>query len=188
LYAPGFEVEGVNWERDFSEYTLRIKNNHKKVQILDLRAEMRLLAGFVKASTVSLQGVEDVHYSRTGFTGAGRINEQGQMYESIKSYGTNQLITAAKMFANGEFTTKFILKRVTPTSRSNTFNVIILKFLYIDFWGETVGEWIAYRVNIERKGALNILSVDSRNPIPGKNVSPQYSMFFDKPVTVGKEP
>jgi hypothetical protein len=52
LYAPGFEVEGVNWERDFSEYTLRIKNNHKKVQILDLRAEMRLLAGFVKAGSV----------------------------------------------------------------------------------------------------------------------------------------
>jgi len=31
---------------------LRIKNNHKKVQILDLRAEMRLLAGFVKAGSV----------------------------------------------------------------------------------------------------------------------------------------
>ena len=188
LYKPGFEVDGIKWEKDFSEYTLRIKNGDKKADILDLRAEVRLLAGFVKSSTVSLQGVEDVQYSPSGLREpAGKINEQGQMYEAIKSYSTNQMITAGKMFPDGGFTSKFILKRVTPDSQSPPFSFVKLKFLYVDFWGEPVVRWIAYRVHIKTERGMNIISVDSANPIPGKDVSSGFSVFFDEPLSGGQQ-
>jgi len=118
-FAAGIEVDGLTWEKDFSQYFLRIRN--KKVEIQDLRIDMDFLAGVVKKEISLQEGIDDINFSADSFFNTG-IGKKGQIDRTFPAYFNNLKISCPKIYPEGYFVIKLVLKD-TGTIEHGLFEV-----------------------------------------------------------------
>src|SRR4030042_1116948 len=116
-YAPGVEIYGVKWERDFEEYQMYFRNKSKTVDIHDLRVDADLLGGIVKYQVLSQQGCENLVVIPYDTEGGGIGIKNGPIVKTVKSYSNNLKINAGKMFPEGHFELRLIMKIIPSIPR-----------------------------------------------------------------------
>lgn len=170
-YATGIQVDGLTWENDFSQYFLKIRN--KKAEIQDLRIDIDFLGGVVKKEIRLQEGLDDIKFSADGFFNTG-IGKNGQINRTFPSYSNNLKISCPKVYQDGYFEIKLILKDVGITENG----LFEASYRYFDENNEQK-KW-ANRYKILRRKNRKMY-IDSENPFKDA-VKRSLHMIPEKPL------
>ncbi len=184
-YQKGVIVNGVEWQPDYKQYSLFFENESKIASISDLRIDLDMIGGIVKKEINIQQGCESISLSPTDNEDIG-IGNKNTITRTIKTYTNNVKINAGKIYPEGYFEIKFIVKAVLSRP-SNTS--IPPGHLFVDYRYETeTGKFSkiskAYPIdykNVEK----GILFVDESKPLKGP-IKRSFQMIPEKPITFKK--
>jgi len=185
-YAPGVEIYGVKWEKDFEEYQIYFRNKSKLSDIYDLRVDMDLLGGIVKHKTLLQQGCENLTIIPYNTEGGGIGVKNGPIVKTVKSYSNNLKINASKMFSEGHFQLRLVMKVISPAlleeERSGFFSVT---YRYEGGNEEMEKKSFACKILPKEIGSKHLI-IDKENPISGKHTR-SIGITFDKPLNFKKD-
>ena len=175
-FAAGIEVDGLTWEKDFSQYLLKIRN--KKVEIQDLRIDIDFLAGVVKKGIRLQEGTGDIKFSADSFFNTG-IGKNGQIDRTFPAYSNNLKISCPKIYPEGYFEIKLVLKD-TDITENGLFEA---SYRYFDENNE-LKKWAnRYKILRHENSAMYI---DSENPFKDA-VERSFQMIPAKPLVFKKD-
>lgn len=174
-YKPGIDVNGLLWEKEFSQYFLKITN--EKAEIEDLRIDMDFIGGIVSYNILAQKGNEPINIHESGFFNTG-IGKNGQINKTFDSYTNNIKISCSKLFSTGSFELKFIIKDVY-LDNSGLFEV---SYKYLDEDGDQKTWENRFKILKYENGAMYI---DSENPFKDA-VTRTIHMIPKKPLVFKK--
>jgi hypothetical protein len=130
-YIPGFQVDGIRWDPEFSEHNLEIHNRSKITEIHDLRAELRMPGGIVQHRILSQEGVDGITFSPVGIGEFNKVNREGLIFEPITTYPSAVRINIIKILAEGHLKLKLILT-LRPSWPTSGFFLLRYHYSEID--------------------------------------------------------
>jgi tetratricopeptide (TPR) repeat protein len=160
-YVEGLQVDGIVWQKDFREYTLRVRNKSKQADTYDVRIDMDMLGAIVNYKVLSQQGCEEIFFSRN-LPDRFDIAKKGVIVETNKLYSDNLQINTAKMYPEGSYVVKLVAKTL-PVEKD--FGIFIIKYRYLNTEGKKIKQSFVYKILAKNNKSLYI---DTANPIPGK--------------------
>lgn len=176
-YANGLEVDGITWENDFQQYFLKVKNKSKKFEIHDLRLDVDFLGGVINKEIRLQQGCDNINFSADSFFNTG-IGKKGQINKTFPFYSNNLKISCPKIYQDGYFEIKLILKDLT-TIEDGLFEV---SYRYFDENNDQKKWANRYKILRYQNGAMYI---DSENPFKDA-VKRSIQMIPAKPLVFKK--
>lgn len=185
-YSPGVEIYGVKWEKDFEEYQIYFRNKSKTTDIHDLRADIDLLGGIVKYQILSQQGCENLIIIPYDTEGGGIGVKNGPIVKTVKSYSNNLKINASKIFPEGNFQLRLIMKIISPIPKDKEISGFFgITYRYQTSDEEMKKKSFACKIFPKEAGS-KYLVIDKENPISGRHTR-SIGITFDKPLNFKKD-
>ncbi len=153
-YKPGIEVDGVKRQDDFEEYLLKIENKSKKIAIQDVRVDMDIVGGIVSQSIFIQQGCENITYSSTPFLSSG-IGSKKMIINTFKTYSNNLKINTSKIFPEGYFEFKIIIKTLPMIDKDNS-GYFKIEYSYSDQDNDIERKTFPHKILLKNKKSMYI--------------------------------
>jgi len=180
-YAEGYDFDGIKWEKDFEEYRLNFGNKSKNIDIHDLRVTVDMLGGIVQYKILTQEGCQNLNVLPSDMIGGG-IGNRDKIIVPVKTYSNNLKINAVRVFREGYFEVRLIVK--TFPLRDDSEGVFEIKYRYADVDDIMIKESSAYKILVKDKNTKT-LYIDIKNPLKG-NYLRSAAMIFDKPLVFKK--
>jgi len=185
-YAPGVEIYGIKWEKDFEEYQIYFRNRNKTTNIHDLRTDIDLLGGIVKYQVLSQQGCENLIIVPYDTEGGGIGIKNGPIVKTVKSYSNNLKINASKIFPEGNFQLRLIMKILPPIPKDKeTSGFFGITYRYQTSGEEMEKKSFACKI-LPKEAGSKYWIIDKENPISGRHTR-SIGITFDKPLNFKKD-
>jgi hypothetical protein len=180
-YAEGYNFDGIKWGRDYEEYRLYFCNKNKNIDIHDLRISVDMLGGIVQYKILTQEGCENLSVLLSDMIGGG-IGNRDKIISPVKVYSNNLKINAIRVFREGYFEVRLIVKAFLL--RDDSEGVFEIRYRYADVDNNMIQESFAYKILVEDKNKKT-LYIDIENFLKG-NYLRSSGVIFDKPLVFKK--
>jgi hypothetical protein len=170
VYSTGLQIDNIIWQEDYKEYYFEFQNTSNDVELIDVRLNIEMPGGFVDYKINSQKGCEDITFSQDKYAMGKTSINTNQIEELIKFYISILDINIIKIFPQGNFTTKFIIKYPTTIEKDNISvhaGWIKIEYRYLDKDNQTRKDSFVYDIIMQDK-EKKWLFIDTENPIEGE--------------------
>jgi hypothetical protein len=179
-YAEGYDFDGIRWEKDYEEYRLNFCNKNKNIDIHDLRIAVDMLGGIVQCKILTQEGCENLSVLPSDMIGGG-VGNRDKIIRPVKAYSNNLKINAVRVFREGFFGVRLIVKTFSLSDDSE--GVFEIKYRYVGADNNMIKDFSAYKILVKDKEKKTIY-IDTANPLKG-NYLRSMATIFDKPLVLG---
>jgi hypothetical protein len=180
-YQKGVVVDGVEWQTDYKQYSFHFENQSKIASINDLRIDLDLVGGIVKNEIHTLQGCESISLSQADISEIG-IGNKITISKTIKTYVNNVKISVGRIYPEGYFCIKSIVKVALPHPKNSSISP---GYLFVDYRYEVEAgkfEKISKAYPIKYKNIEEgILFIDGDTPLKGP-IKRSIQIIPEKPI------
>lgn len=180
-YAEGYDFDGIKWEKDYEEYRLYFCNKSKHIDIHDLRIAVDMVGGIVQYKILTQEGCENLSVLPLDMVGGG-IGTKDKIIRPVKAYSNNLKINAVRVFREGYFEVRLIVK--TFSLMDDSEGVFQIRYRYADAENNMIKASSAYKILVEDKNKKT-LYIDIKNPLKW-NYLRSSGVIFDKPLVFNK--